>query len=351
MARRLLIAWALGLVALYFVAGWFCVRALREARVDTERRQRAFVETAAFGSGARALDVSTLRGAEVKVGVFVDHIDDFDVSSGTFATDFDVWFQWQDDALRPGETFLVTNGNVTSRVRIETSDDGGQHYERWHLHAKVDGSVDPVRYPFGDVALSIQIEDGRHGVDHVRYVADARSSGLSFEALPRSLTAKKTLATVKYVEYASTLGRPGGASEVRSRFAFFVLGAPQSGPTYLKTFQALFASVAIALLVFFIKPTQVDPRFGLGVGAVFAAIANNISVTATLPTVRDFTLTAMVNAIGLGTIFLTMVESAISLYLLDSRGLEKLYKQLDALSFTILSAGYVALNVVLPMAV
>ena len=91
----------------------------------------------------------------------------------------------------------------------------------------------------------------------------------------------------------------------------------------MKTFQALFASVAIA---------------------------NNISVASAMPTVHDFTLSAMVNAIGLGTIFLTMVESAIALYLLDSLGLEKLYKQLDAISFTIFAGAYVALNVALPMA-
>jgi hypothetical protein len=48
-------------------------------------------------------------------------------------------------------------------------------------------------------------------------------------------------------------------------------------------FQALFASVAIALIVFFIKPIHVDPRFGLGVGAFFAAVGNNIFVGSMLP--------------------------------------------------------------------
>ena len=52
----------------------------------------------------------------------------------------------------------------------------------------------------------------------------------------------------------------------------------------------------------------------------------------------------------MGTIFLTMVESAISLYLLDSLGLVKLYKRLDAISFAIFLLAYVVLNVVLPIA-
>jgi len=349
MAKRFLFAWGLGLVLAYLVAGWLCARALREARVETDQRRRAFVETAAIGS-AKTIDPSTFAGAEVTVGVFVGHIDDLEVAGGSFTTDFDVWFRWRDDNLHPGETFQLVNGTVKNRAQIETSEDGGEHYERWRVHAKVQTSLDPVRYPFGDTALSIQIEDVRHGADHIRYTADARSSGVSSDGLPNGLTAKQTLATVKYVEYASSLGHSGGAHTVRTRFGFLMLVAPPSGPTYLKNFQALFASVAIAFLALFIRPIHVDPRFGLGVGAVFAAIANNISVATSMPTVHEFTLTAMVYAIGLGTIFLTMVESAISLYLLDTLHLEKRYKQLDAISFAIFLVAYVALNIVLPMA-
>ncbi len=349
MAKRFLFAWGLGLVLFYLVAGWFCARALREASVETEQRRRAFIETAAFGSGRPAVDVPAFAD-EVTVGVFIDQIGDFELAGGTFTTDFNVWFRWRADGIHPGETFQLVNGIVASRVKIESRDEpNGEHYERWRVHAKADTSVDPVRYPFNDVAFSVQIEDGRSDVNHVRYVADVQASGVSFEAVPRSLTLKQTLATVKYVEYGSTLGHTNEAHEVRSRFGFLMLGTPQSGPTYLKNFQALFASVAIALLALFIRPIHVDPRFGLGVGAVFAAIANNISVAAALPTVHDFTFTAMVYATGLVTIFLTMVESAISLYLLDSLGLEKLYKQLDALSFAIFLVAYVTLNVALPI--
>jgi hypothetical protein len=345
MAKRFLFAWGLGLVLLYLVVGWFCARALRAAHADTDRRQRAFVETTSFGDEAKPIDPATLAGAEVKVGVFVDHVGDLDVASTTFSTDFEVWFRWRDDGLHPGETFQVMNGNVTSRTKTESSDEGGEHYERWRVHAKAQGAIDAVRYPFGDVALSIQIEDGRDGVNRIRYVADAPSSGVSFEALPQELHKPRTLATVKYVAYLSTLGH--ATKEVRSRFVFVMVGTPQSSTTYLKSFQALFAAVAVALLAFFIKPIHVDPRFGLGVGAIFAATANNISVAAAVPPVHEFTLTAMVNAIGLGTIFLSMVESAISLYLLDSRGLVKLYKVLDAISFTIFVVAYVTLNIVL----
>ena len=349
---KLLVLWGAGLALLYVLAGAFGVRALHASRVETEQRRRVFIETAAFGRDAKSIDVRRVENAaEVKVGVFVTRVDDFDVRAGAFTAELEVWFRWRDENLRPGETFHLVNGDISSREKIETSSERGEQYERWRVRAKLETSVDPTRYPFGDVALAIQIEDGRDGAERVRYAADARPSGVSFDAVPRSLAVQRTFATVKYVEYASTLGHESnGGRAVRSRFVFVMLASPRSVPTHLKDFQALFASVAIALLALFIKPIHVDPRFGLGVGAVFAAISNNIALAASVPTVPDFTLTAMLNAVGLGTIFFTMVESAISLYLLDSLGLEKRYKQLDGLSFVLFTTGYVALNVVLPIA-
>ena len=75
------------------------------------------------------------------------------------------------------------------------------------------------------------------------------------------------------------------------------------------------------MIFFFIKPIHVDPRFGLSVGAFFAAFGNNIFI-GTLPPQSDrIMLAQIVNSISLGTIFLTLVQSAIALYILDIPGL------------------------------
>ncbi len=351
-SRVFLAVWGLGLVLLYVVGCWLGVRALHRARIESDKSRQEFMVTEAFGKDVKSLDVRAFEGADVvTVGVFVERIGDFDVRAGEWTADFDVWFRWRNERLHPGDTFQLVNGEIATREKIETASFDGEQYERWRVRARVSASVDAARYPFGDEALTIQLEDGRHEAEQMRYVADTQASRVSFFAVPRSVAVKQSFATVKYVQYVSTFGRPSAdAREVRTRFVFAIIGSRPSLPTHLKNFQALYASVAISLLVFFIRPIHVDPRFGLGVGAVFAAIANNIGVVAALPTVHGFTLAAMINAVGLGTIFMTMVESVISLYLLDARGLEKLYRHLDWLSFAILLVGYVTLNVVLPLA-
>jgi hypothetical protein len=86
---------------------------------------------------------------------------------------------------------------------------------------------------------------------------------------------------VKSHDLGSTRGhapRAADRSDIHSQFFFAILVNPPGLILYLKMFHVLFSSVAIAILAFFIKPIHVDPRFGLGVGAVFAAIGNMIAV-------------------------------------------------------------------------
>lgn len=119
---------------------------------------------------------------------------------------------------------------------------------------------------------------------------------------------------------------------------------------YLKMFIALFGAVGVAILVFFIKPTDVDPRFGLGVGALFAVIANTYVTSSLVPDIGTMTLADMVNDVGVVVIFLTLLQSTISLYLYDRKGKVALSRLFDRVSFVVLLAGYVVINLALPLA-
>jgi hypothetical protein len=125
--------------------------------------------------------------------------------------------------------------------------------------------------------------------------------------------------------------------------------APPGAGLFIKLFQALFASIAIAFVAFFIKPIHVDPRFGLGIGAFFAAVGNNIYIGSVLPYSSQISLASMINAVGLFTIFLTLVQSTISLYIFDTKGRERLSRFFDHVSFAVFLIGYLAINLVLPI--
>jgi hypothetical protein len=93
----------------------------------------------------------------------------------------------------------------------------------------------------------------------------------------------------------------------------------------------------------------VDPRFGLGIGAFFAAVGNNIYIGSVLPYSSQISLASMINAVGLLTIFLTLVQSTISLYIFDTKGRERLSRFFDHVSFAVFLIGYLTINLVLPI--
>jgi hypothetical protein len=346
--------WAAGLLLLYAIGGYLGIRTLQGYRAETEKFRQAFIESQTIESGTKAPEIRvSKKPVEVHVGIYINSIGEFAVREGGWTTDFDIWFRWTDDRIRPGETFQVVNGEINQREKREAYARGGERYERYQVKARLRTFFDPSRFPFSDEALTIQVEDGARGVEKLRYVAEDRGSGIRPLGIPQNLAITKSLGTVKYHTHESARGDsriPPGTPEVHSRFVFAMLVSPPSWPIYLKNFQALFASVAIAFIVFFIRPIHVDPRFGLGVGAFFAAIANNIFVGMYIPAIDRFTLTAMVNALGLATIFLTLVQSTISLYIEDTMGREKLRRFFDKVSFAVFLIGYTAVNLLLPLA-
>jgi hypothetical protein len=119
---------------------------------------------------------------------------------------------------------------------------------------------------------------------------------------------------------------------------------------YLKMFVALFVAVGVALLAFFIRPTDVDPRFGLGLGALGAVIVNTYVTSSLVPDTGVMTLADIVNHVGIVTIFLSLLQSAISLYLYERKDRKALSRLFDRVSFATILPCYVVINLILPWA-
>ena len=95
----------------------------------------------------------------------------------------------------------------------------------------------------------------------------------------------------------------------------------------------LLVAVAVALLACFIKPIHVDPRFGLGVGALFAVVANGYLVSSQMPDTGVFPLADLINLLGIGTILITRSQLTISLWVLENSADPDLSRRFDRVSF------------------
>jgi len=82
----------------------------------------------------------------------------------------------------------------------------------------------------------------------------------------------------------------------------------------------LFVATGIAFLAFFIRPTDLDLRFGLGVGAIFAAVASQYVVSSSLAATHVLTMADFLHILAFVFIFLSLVESTVSPHLYTTGG-------------------------------
>jgi len=112
----------------------------------------------------------------------------------------------------------------------------------------------------------------------------------------------------------------------------------------LKMFAGLYVATLIGLLAMFVSPLDLDPRFGLGVAAIFAAVATQIVISSNLPETNTLTLADQASLLATIFIFISLVESTYALSLCK-RQREDAAKRLDRRSYYCLLALYAALNV------
>lgn len=295
--------------------------------------------------------------ADVSVGIYLQGIPEVSIQNSRWTADFDIWFNWTGDGVNPIDKFQVVEGTIAlkdKKVDVTRAIGGKkQHYVLYHVQAQIQRSFDIAAYPFGGDLMFITIEVPDKSSDRLRWVPDTRSSGYKSQAvIPDGFNIKSAAAIAYPFTYKTSFGDPRLPQDSKptySRFSFLVWVNRTDFGIYLKLVVTTLASVAVALIAFFIKPTDVDPRFGLGVGAFFAAAASASVVTSTLPITGTIAFVGIVNAIGLLTIFLTLVQSAISLHLFDRKGEEVLSAWFDKVSFTVFFIGYTAINIAIPL--
>jgi len=224
--------WAAGILLLYAIGGYLGVRTLLNYKVETEKFRQAWIGSATTEPDGRAPEIKMAPGAkpvDVLVGIYINSIGEFSLKESGWTADFDVWFRWTGDGVKPGENFQVVNGQIDQREKKESYVTGREHYERYRVKARLTKFFDASRFPFSDQGLTIQMEDSNHEAERLRYVADDQGSGINRLGVLQSLKITKSLMTVKLHGYGSRRGDPRfspNTADIHSRIIFAMLVSP-----------------------------------------------------------------------------------------------------------------------------
>lgn len=353
--QRVFGSWLGSLSLTFLIAGLIILPTQCSHRQRANLRHEARFDPRGVEPGMTPADFELPPGAHparVAVGVYVERIFDLSIRDAKWSVDFQIWFRWKDADIDPSDGFQVVDGWIDSSVKQVDRTVNGDRYVRYRVIASITKPFDIRRFPCDDHLLTLNIECPGLVRSSLLFEPDAASSVSSRVQIPAYEIYRKEIAEKPH-SYSSSLGEPGVPTTQKTTFSQFKLGIWIRRPSwgfYVKMFQALYVAVAIASLAMLVKPTHVDPRFGLSVGGLFAAVASSYIASSLIPDTGVLTLADIVNFLGIAAIFLTVLESTLSLYLLDHLNKESLSKWLDRASFVVILVAYALLNLLIPIA-
>ena len=352
--RKNIWIWAITLVVIFAAATVLTAWAVYTNKIAAIERHTDRMNPEVGEGGTKPPPTTLPAGANpVRGGIYIDRIIDLSVKDASWTVDFYLWFRWNGKGVDPGEKLQIVDGSIESKEKVDEYTSGDEHYVLYRVVARITKFFDESRFPRDDHALAINIESPASERRELLFVADKENSGISSRVQVPGYSIYRHAVIEKPHAYISTHGDPRlaeGTEKVQSQLRMGVWIHRLGWGFYLKMFVALFAAVGVAMLAFFIKPTNVDPRFGLGVGALGGVIVNTYVTSSLVPDTGVITLADIINQVGMVTIALSLIQSAISLHLYERKGKVALSRLFDRVSFFIFLAGYVVINLTLPWA-
>jgi hypothetical protein len=281
----------------------------------------------------------------VKIGAYIFSVYDLDFPGNKVNIDFYLWYNSLKDSINMLEYLEIINSSGYNKTAETNEKRDGSVYQTVRINSTIKQEWDVTHFPFDRQKIEIHIEDYDKDNSKLVLIADTLASKIDKDVKLEGWKIKDFgIKTVDHT-YETNYGDPEIPLDEFSSYSraivFFTLEREGKG-LFFKLFIGLFISVLISLLTFFVNPLDLDPRFGLSVGAIFAAIASQYVITSTLPQNESLTLVDILHDISFIYIFMCILISTISLHLMKTGQAERSGK-LDRYSLYIFSASYIIL--------
>ena len=229
---------------------------------------------------------------EVTVGVYVNDIQQLDLQTHSYVMDFYVWFRWKNPDINPQASLEFMNpyqlwGHINTPL-YETPQDlpDGWKYTAIRYQGQFNSKLPLEKYPFDNQSLVVEFEDNSSGSAGLKFVPDTNPVTINPDlTLPGYLLGTPTL-TILDKPYPTNFGDTRLTD--LEPYSHVTVTVPVHRPwfTYtIKVILPIFLVAACAALVFFIHPSFVEGRIGMGITALLTLVALQLTSNSQLPEV------------------------------------------------------------------
>ena len=256
----------------------------------------------------------------VKVGAYVISVHDINFHDKEYTSRFWLWFLYDNPNFDFSKQLDIPNAKSIEDPEVITDSLQGKAWVLMKMKAVMKENWNVEDFPFDRQHLRIQIENTMFDNSTMVFVPDVQGSHFDKDEAIDGWTIRNFKVTVGTNDYETGFGdsRPGKDLQYFSAFLVQMDIERNALGLFMKIFLGMYIAFLIALVSLAPHPTELEPRFGLPVGGLFAAVGNKYIIDSLLPESSTFSLVDTLHTMTFFGIFSILVVSAICLKLLDS---------------------------------
>jgi hypothetical protein len=287
--------------------------------------------------GLGAAGPATAAPGKVIVGTYINKMTEVSFKDSKFTLDFYVWFRWKPEGelaeYKPLDSMELINGRIENKTSIVEKKIGELNYASARVTATIFKNWALETFPFDSHRVLVHVEDSQFVDSALVFEPDIANSRLGDEIGLPGWVLSGFAAQASQKEYKTNYGDSSLPTDALSTYSRLTFGMDMHRAglgSAIKLLATVVFATLVAFVAFGIRPVDVDPRFGLGVGALFAVAASAFVVASTVPESALLTIADQVHMISMGFIFASVVQSAFCLKW-DEAGEEAKWKRLDGI--------------------
>lgn len=282
----------------------------------------------------------------VRIGAFVISVHDINFHDKEYTMRFWLWFLHKNEAFDFSKQLDIPNAKSIEFEEPITDSLDGKAWVIMKMKCVMKENWNVSDFPFDQQKLRVKIENTLFDNKSLLFMPDTVGSRVDDEEAIDGWTIDSFKVYASDNTYHTGFGdeRPGKQSSVFSQFIMEMKIERDAWGLFMKIFVGMYIAFLIAAISFTPNPAELEPRFGLPVGGLFAAVGNKYIIDSLLPESSSFTLVDILHTITFFGIFATLVISATALHLYD-KGKTAQAMTVNRIGSRIVVAAYIILNI------
>jgi hypothetical protein len=251
----------------------------------------------------------------VKAGAYVISVHDINFHDKEYTVRFWLWFLYKNKDFDFSKQLDIPNAKAIEPPEISLDSINGTRWAMLKMKCTMKESWKVADFPFDSQHLRVKIENSLYNKDELVFQPDFDGSKYEKEITIDGWNIRNFEVNTKTSIYETAFGDFRLPSQ-HSEFAVFNIEMDierDAWGMFFKIFSGMYIAFLIAIISFTPNPWELEPRFGLPVGGLFAAVGNKYIIDSLLPESSEFTLVDTLHSLTFFTIFAILVVSALAL--------------------------------------